>query len=51
MEVFKKYNIDIRVGISDGFQGVLSFIELMKKKFPNYLHIFDYPHVVKLIRL
>jgi hypothetical protein len=41
---------EIHWGSSDGASGCKTFIRLMKLKYPNYIHIFDFVHLVKLLR-
>src|SRR5690606_12514268 len=42
--------IQINFGVSDLFQGSEEFVKEMKRTHPTYNHIFDFVHIMKLLR-
>lgn len=52
LEIIRLFSpqVEITWGSTDGFAGSRTFVNLMRQSHPKYRHIFDYVHVVKLLR-
>lgn len=47
IEALKRHGIHVSWGSTDGFQGSATFVRVMKERYSEYVHFFDYIHTVK----
>jgi len=50
ISIFQEQEIEIHWTSSDGFQANRDFLEKIKSVYPNFLHFFDYEHLLKNLR-